>query len=75
MFSQLPLKYNSATLQLHYNSSLHLNLKDFFLLYVFVLVNPLTALDEYIRPKAIAACVDYSASYSQNFQKPTPCFR
>jgi len=30
--------------------------------------NPLTALEEYIRPKTIAACFGYSASYSQNFE-------
>jgi len=26
-------------------------------------MNPLTALDVYIRPKTIAACIGYSASY------------
>jgi len=31
-----------------------------------LLINRLTALDEYIRPKNIAACIGYSASYSQN---------
>jgi len=25
----------------------------------------------YIRPKTIAACIGYSALYSQNFEKPT----
>jgi len=33
-------------------------------------INPLTALDVYIRPKIIAACIGYSASYCQNFEKP-----
>jgi len=28
----------------------------------------------YIRPKTIAACIVYSASYSQNFEKPAACF-
>jgi len=28
-----------------------------------------------MRPKTIAACIGYSASYSQKFGKPTPCFR
>jgi len=31
-------------------------------------INPSTALDEYIRPKTIAACIGYSASYSRNFE-------
>jgi len=35
----------------------------------------LTALDVYIRPKTIAICIGYSASYSQNFEKSTQCFR
>jgi len=34
-----------------------------------VLLNPLTALDVYIRPETIAACIGYSASNSQNFEK------
>jgi len=32
---------------------------------------PLTALDAYIRPKTVVACIGYSASYSQNLEKPT----
>jgi len=31
--------------------------------------NPLTVLDGYIRPKTVV-----SASHSQNFEKPPPCF-
>jgi len=30
--------------------------------------NLLTALDVYIRSKTIAACIGYSASYSQDFE-------
>jgi len=39
------------------------------------LFNPLTALDVRICPKTVVARIGYSASHSQNFEKPNLCFR
>jgi len=33
------------------------------------LLNPLTVFDGYIRAKTVVACIGYSASHSQNFEK------
>jgi len=38
-------------------------------------VNPLTALDDLIRPKPVVSCSGCSASHRQNYQKPQPLER
>jgi len=51
---------------------------DQYVVYNVIILNmcmlPLTVFGGYIRPKTVVACIGYSASHSQNFEKPLPCF-
>ena len=72
--STLPGASKEPSLAENVDSRFPMSTASKILIWIIMIINPLTALDELIRSKTMVTCSGYSASYRHFRQKQTSCF-